>query len=148
MKLAGNPDGGPTVKTLTSGRPANAGQLFVRHDGHGTGRHGLGGQGLHVHGNDPSTIITFTNTTADSPFGPALDSVIVTETLGTGAKCKNSGWKTMVDKHRHSFKNQGDCVSFYARAGDTERHNLGASEPEQPHYGSPPRPRFQPGAVS
>ena len=27
---------------------------------------------------------------------------------------KNSGWKTMVDNVSNPFKNQGDCVSYYA----------------------------------
>ena len=72
-----------------------------------------------------STTITFTNTTALSPFGPALDDIVVTETAVTGAKCKNSGWKTMLDSVGNTFKNQGDCVSFYA----TEGNNLGAGDP-------------------
>jgi choice-of-anchor C domain-containing protein len=46
--------------------------------------------------------------------GPALDLVVITETLPTGAQCKNNGWKTMVDKLANAFRNQGDCVSFYA----------------------------------
>ena len=38
----------------------------------------------------------------------------MTQTLATGADCKNSGWKTMNDSVGTSFRNQGDCVSFYA----------------------------------
>ena len=76
--------------------------------------HGLGGHGLLVQGDGRQTTMTFTNTTADSAFGPAIDNVVVTETLATGAKCKNSGWKTMVDSIGNSFKNQGDCVSYFA----------------------------------
>ena len=30
-------------------------------------------------------------------FGPAIDNVIITETLATGANCKKGGWQTMVD---------------------------------------------------
>jgi hypothetical protein len=43
-----------------------------------------------------------------------FDKVIVTKTLATGANCKNGGWKTMVDSNSIAFRNQGDCVSFYA----------------------------------
>jgi hypothetical protein len=32
----------------------------------------------------------------------------------SGAACKNGGWKTMSDNVPNPFKNQGDCVSFYA----------------------------------
>ena len=60
-----------------------------------------------------STTLTFTSTTS-SGYGPAIDNVVITETLKTGADCKNGGWKTMVDKYSTPFKNQGDCVSYYA----------------------------------
>ena len=59
------------------------------------------------------TTLTFTSTTG-SGWGPALDDVKIVQTLATGANCKNSGWKTMVDSAGTSFRNQGDCVSFYA----------------------------------
>ncbi len=68
-----------------------------------------------------STTLTFTSTTPGG-FGPALDNVKIAATLATGADCKNSGWKTMLDSVGNSFKNQGDCVSFYA----TDGRNLGA----------------------
>ena len=60
-----------------------------------------------------STTLTFTSTTAGS-FGPAIDNVAVTQTLATGADCKKGGWQNMVDKNGISFRNQGDCVSYYA----------------------------------
>ncbi len=59
------------------------------------------------------TTLSFASTT-DGAFGPAIDNIVITETLATGANCKNSGWKTMVDSAGTSFRNQGDCVSFYA----------------------------------
>ncbi len=31
--------------------------------------------------------------------------------------CKNGGWKTLTDGNGHSFKNQGDCVSYFATGG-------------------------------
>jgi hypothetical protein len=39
--------------------------------------------------------------------------VIVT----TGDDCKKGGWVTMTDIYLTPFKNQGDCVSFYATGG-------------------------------
>jgi len=40
----------------------------------------------------------------------------------TKDQCKDNGWKTLVDSQGHKFKNQGDCVSFFATKGK----NLGA----------------------
>jgi len=31
--------------------------------------------------------------------------------------CKNNGWKTMLDVNNRHFKNQGDCVSYFATNG-------------------------------
>jgi choice-of-anchor C domain-containing protein len=63
--------------------------------------------------NSASTVLSFTSATPGG-YGPALDNISVTETLLTGANCKNSGWKTMFDKTGTPFRNQGDCVSYYA----------------------------------
>ena len=50
-------------------------------------------------------------------WGPALDNVEITETAAAGADCRKNGWKAMVDSVGGAFKNQGDCVSFYATGG-------------------------------
>ena len=64
-----------------------------------------------------STTLTFTSTTPGA-FGPALDNVTVTqEATATGAMCKDGGWKAMYDASGNLFKNQGQCVSFYATSG-------------------------------
>lgn len=63
-----------------------------------------------------STTLSFASDIV-SPCGPALDNVTLTETVATGAQCKNGGWKTMYDENGVLFKNQGDCVSFYATSG-------------------------------
>ena len=68
-----------------------------------------------------STTITFQSTTA-GPYGPALDNVVVSETVPTKDECKNGGWQSMIDNAGNSFKNQGDCVSYFATKGK----NLGA----------------------
>ena len=75
-----------------------------------------------------STTITFTSTTLSPAlvaWGPAIDDVSVTETEATGAMCKKDGWMTMLDQAGNSFKNQGDCVSFFATGGK----NAGSIEP-------------------
>ena len=69
-----------------------------------------------------STTITFTNTTALSPFGPALDDIVVTETAATGSEVQEQqAGRRCSTAVGDSFKNQGDCVSFYA----TDGNNLG-----------------------
>lgn len=78
-----------------------------------------------------ATTLSFASGVASGPFGPALDNVVVTEKAakasagGPGAACKNGGWKTMVDKAGHHFRNQGDCVSHFASKGK----NPGAIKP-------------------
>ena len=32
-------------------------------------------------------------------------------------QCKNGGWQNMQDANGNSFKNQGDCVSYFATGG-------------------------------
>jgi choice-of-anchor C domain-containing protein len=59
------------------------------------------------------TRLTFTGITS-SPFGAAIDEVDVTQVTYPGTDCKKDGWKSMVDNIGNAFKNQGDCVSYYA----------------------------------
>lgn len=68
-----------------------------------------------------TTKLTFMSTTATA-FGPAIDNVSVAEDVAVKDDCKNGGWQTMLDTSGNSFKNQGDCVSFFATKGK----NLGA----------------------
>lgn len=63
-----------------------------------------------------TTELTFTSTTVGA-WGPALDNVVITETLPKAADCKKDGWQTMIDSSGNTFKNQGDCVSFFATDG-------------------------------
>ena len=42
------------------------------------------------------------------------DSSYTYEPTPTKDSCKNNGWKTMQDANGKSFKNQGDCVSYFA----------------------------------
>jgi hypothetical protein len=59
------------------------------------------------------TRLTFTGISSGA-FGAAIDDVEVTQVVYTGTDCKKDGWMTMTDSLGVYFKNQGDCVSFYA----------------------------------
>jgi choice-of-anchor C domain-containing protein len=81
-----------------------------------------------------SFIATGTSTTLSfeskitGAFGPALDNVRTIESLppaSTKDQCKKNGWKTMMDSFGNKFKNQGDCVSYFATNGK----NLGSIQP-------------------
>ena len=71
-----------------------------------------------------STTLSFVSTTAGA-WGPAIDNVVITETVPTKSDCKDGGWQAMIDNAGNHFKNQGDCVSYFATGGK----NLGALPP-------------------
>ena len=75
-----------------------------------------------------STTLSFVSTTAGA-FGPAIDNVVITETVPTKSDCKDGGWQAMIDNAGNHFKNQGDCVSYFATGGK----NLGALPPVDQH---------------
>ena len=74
-----------------------------------------------------TTTLTFRSTTATA-YGPAIDNVVVTEDVAMKDDCKNGGWESMLDTAGNGFKNQGDCVSFFATKGK----NPGAVPPAAP----------------
>ena len=129
--LSANPEGGSTVRTLSVGATGSA-PLSVTFD-----RGAFPNTRLNMMwqskqysfvATSTSTTLTFASGEATGPFGSALDKVVVTETAaagstgGPGAACKLGAWKTMTDKAGHQFRNQGDCVSYYA----TKFKNTGA----------------------
>jgi choice-of-anchor C domain-containing protein len=126
--LAGNPDGLPAVKTLevsaTGGTPSS-----YSFDTTGFSRDSMGWtvQEYSFVATSTSTTLSFTST-VEGAFGPALDNVAVTETAPptpptpTADDCKDGGWQTITDGSGNHFKNQGDCVSYFATGG----RNLGA----------------------
>lgn len=67
-----------------------------------------------------SSLLLFASGTSGG-CGPALDLVTITELTAPAAltvgDCKRGGWQHMTDSYEHSFRNQGDCVSFYATDG-------------------------------
>jgi choice-of-anchor C domain-containing protein len=123
--LSGNPAGLPTVKTLDVSATGGATASYT----------------YDVTGNDltnmnwtpetytflatsASTTLSFVSTTAGA-FGPAIDNIVITETVPTKSDCKDGGWQAMIDNAGNHFKNQGDCVSYFATGGK----NLGALPP-------------------
>src|SRR5258708_18344011 len=105
--MAGNPDGSPAIKTLN----VDAGGLPSLYSfdvtGHDKTNMGWEPQTFNFTATGTSTNLTFTST-VDTPFGPALDNVVVSLDSPTNKdQCKNDGWNTYAYP---SFKNQGDCV--------------------------------------
>jgi parallel beta-helix repeat protein len=65
-------------------------------------------------GDKVTTNVTFTPwLTSNNLAGPCTGGAAPT----TADQCKNGGWMTLKDDQGHSFKNQGDCVSFVATKG-------------------------------
>lgn len=59
------------------------------------------------------------NTTAYN-FENETSRVVVT----SKDQCKDNGWKNVTDANGHTFKNQGDCVSFVATHGKNKASGL------------------------
>jgi len=120
--LSGNPDGTPAVKTLEVSATGGTTGLYA-HDVTGTDLTTMAftTEEYSFLATSASTTLTFLSTT-EGPFGPVLDNVVVTESVPVKDDCKNGGWQSMIDNAGNSFKNQGDCVSYFATKGK----NLGA----------------------
>ena len=120
--LSGNPAGPPSLKTLEVSATGGTTGLYS-HDTTGSDLTTMvwTPETYTFLATSASTTITFLSTTA-GPYGPALDNVVVSETVPTKDECKNGGWQSMIDNAGNSFKNQGDCVSYFATKGK----NLGA----------------------
>lgn len=110
--LAGNPVGGPAVKTLD----VDSGGLPTTYSFDTTGRSvtdmGWTSETYMFTASGTSTPLTFTSTTGSGLgnfWGPALDNVAVSDATTKDA-CKDGGWKNFGSP---SFKNQGDCVSYF-----------------------------------
>jgi choice-of-anchor C domain-containing protein len=117
--LAGNPDGGPAIKTLWVSATGTAAQSYTFDTtGHTDTSMGWVQDGYSFVATSNSTTLTFAADPGNtSNNGPALDNVTMTATAVTGGQCKDGGWKTMYDGSGTLFRNQGACVSFYATSG-------------------------------
>jgi len=123
--LAGNPDCGDGVKSLTVSASGAAAQTYTFTNSSATTHSDMGWtlESYTFVASGPSTDLTFAADPANSSFcGPALDNVSATVTVPvelTGADCKDGGWRSMSDDEGTPFKNQGDCVSSFAESGAT-----------------------------
>jgi choice-of-anchor C domain-containing protein len=115
--LAGNPAGPPTVKTLDVSATGGTVDHFTFDTTASTLTNmNWAAESYSFFATTGSTTLSFVSTTATA-FGPAIDNVVVSETVATGSDCKQGGWQTMLDTAGNRFKNQGDCVSFFATGG-------------------------------
>ncbi|MEA2545642.1 MAG: hypothetical protein QOI09_915 [Chloroflexota bacterium] len=115
--LSGNPAGPPTVKTLdVSATGGTVGQYTFDSTSSTLANMAWAAESYSFLATTTSTTLSFVSTTP-GPFGPALDNVVVTETVPAKSDCKQGGWQTMIDTAGNQFKNQGDCVSFFATGG-------------------------------
>lgn len=123
--LSGNPDNGPALKVATVSATGAASQQFTYNIAdQGTSRVDMKWepQLYTFMATNSTTTLTFAGDPLAAAWGPALDNVQITETLADAAMCKKGGWESMIDSENNTFKNQGDCVSFFATNGK----NLGA----------------------
>ncbi len=115
--LAGNPAGPPGIKTLdVSATGAAPSSYQFDTTGATLTNMNWSAQTYSFLATSATTTLSFISNTT-GPFGPALDNVTVTETVPTKSDCKQGGWQTMIDGFGNTFKNQGDCVSYFATKG-------------------------------
>jgi choice-of-anchor C domain-containing protein len=123
--LAGNPAGPPEMKTLqVTATGGTIGTYSADVTGLVLPTLNWTTQTYSFLATTASTTLTFTSTTPTA-FGPALDNVAVTESIPVKDDCKDGGWQSLIDSAGNSFKNQGDCVSYFATKGK----NVGAVSP-------------------
>jgi choice-of-anchor C domain-containing protein len=112
--IAGNTDSGPVQKVAEVSVPGRS-QLYT-FDITGKSRPGNMGwtqEEFIFRASTTETRLTFTGVSGGA-FGAAIDDVVVVQVLYGATDCKNGGWMTMQDSTYTPFKNQGDCVSYYA----------------------------------
>ena len=122
--LAGNPDC-TTVKTLAVSATGGATTLYT-FDTPGTSHAAMGWtqQSYAFTATHTDTLLTFASMTAGG-CGPALDMVSMGDVTPpappavqpTKDDCKAGGWRSMSDADGTAFRNQGDCVSYFATDG-------------------------------
>jgi choice-of-anchor C domain-containing protein len=118
--LSGNPVGPPVVKSLdvsATGGPVSSYSFDA--SGNTLSSMNWTQETYSFLATGTSTTLSFVSTTPDR-FGPAIDNVVVTEAVPTKDDCKDGGWRTMIDGAGNHFKNQGDCVSYFATKGKNQ----------------------------
>jgi choice-of-anchor C domain-containing protein len=123
--LSGNPAGAPSVKTLdVNATGAVAASYAYDVSGNDLTNMNWAQKTYTFLATNASTSLSFVSTTPGA-FGPAIDNVVITETVPVKSDCKDGGWQAMIDTAGNHFKNQGDCVSYFATGGK----NMGALPP-------------------
>lgn len=134
FRMAGNSSCGAAVKTLDVHAGGDGSGSFS-FDSTGMTRTSMGwdARSFAFTASTTNTLLTFSSTTAGS-CGPALDNVSLTEVLppapdpppdATKDDCKKDGWRSTRDGNGNGFRNQGDCVSYFASKGT----NAGSGAP-------------------
>ena len=122
FSLSGNPEGGVGIKTMTADVGATP-IAFSYEVGALNTRAGMkwAAKSFTFVAAAATTALTFTSTsTTAGAFGPALDKVRVELVNANAASakafavCKKGGWKELRDGAGGAFRNQGDCVSYFA----------------------------------
>lgn len=123
--MSGNPNCGTGAKTMTVQATGTAAMPYTYTFPVGASNSNMGwvDEAYPFKATGSTTTLTFTSTTPGN-CGPAIDAVTITETVAPGAACKKDGWRGMTDHEGTPFKNQGDCVSYYA----TDTRNLAAGQ--------------------
>ncbi|MDP9219525.1 MAG: choice-of-anchor C family protein, partial [Actinomycetota bacterium] len=95
--LSGNPAGPPTVKTLDVSATGGTLDHFTFDTSASTlDSMNWMAESYSFLATTTSTTLSFISTTS-TPFGPAIDNVVVTETVPVKNDCKHGGWQTMID---------------------------------------------------
>jgi choice-of-anchor C domain-containing protein len=119
--LAGNPDGGPSVKSLSVNATGGTLQSYS-FDTSSTSNTDMGWvpETYTFIATSSSATLTFSADSSNtSNNGAALDNVSVTGAPTAGAQCKNGGWQVLSNPTTGvAFTNQGQCVSYLATNGD------------------------------
>jgi hypothetical protein len=115
FKLAGNPNT-QSVKKVEVTAPGCSQVYEFNTVGQTRANMGWVRKGFTFIATDATSTLSFMATQASGNDGPAIDDVTVTQIASGGDDCKKDGWMTVIDSsgNPYNFKNQGDCVSFFA----------------------------------
>jgi choice-of-anchor C domain-containing protein len=113
FQLAGNPNSASVKKVLVTA-PGFSQEYEFNTSGKTRTNMGWAQKDFTFVATGASSALSFKATGYNTNDGPALDAVTVTQIVVSGEDCKKDGWRTATDKLGNAFKNQGDCVSYYA----------------------------------
>ena len=111
--LSGNPDGGPTVKTMDVTAGGTTSSYSYDTVANGTTRQNMNWkpQTFTFKASSNATALTFTSTTGiSSSFGPALDNVTVGTNPASFVDCNS--YQNFVNANGKAFTNKGLCIAF------------------------------------